>query len=314
MRRTFAAVLIPLCLVGGSSKAALLRPYTEVLSGTIRLADLFDALGDTPDRVLGRAPAPGEKIVVEAPQLAAIARDFGVDWRPESGSERAVLQRKGQAVSAAAIRVCLMEALRQAGAPVDGDVVIPAFEPPMVGAGAVPHMEVTQASYDAGSGHFTALLTLAQSDGDAPSLRLTGQVVSMRDGATLTRRLALGSVISADDVAPAHIRAAALHGQVALLPAQAVGLSLKHDVAPGQPLTSADLMRPTLVERGSSVRMTLDSAGIALAAIGVALEAGGLGERIRVQNPTSHAVVLGEITGSGVVRVSPATVSLAAVQ
>ena len=254
---------------------------------------------------------------MEAPQLAAIARDFGVDWRPATGSERAVLQRLGQALPMTAIRSLLLSALHQAGAPQDGDMLIPIFAPPVIDAEAVPVMDISQVSFDPSSGRFTALLTVRGGEGDAPTIRVSGQVVSMRDAATLTRRMPIGSVITASDVTSIRVRAAALHGEVALSQTQAAGMALKHDVPPGQPLTAADLMRPTMVARGASVRMTLDTEGIALSAGGVALEAGGLGERIRVQNPTSHAVVSGEIIGDGLVRVSPGTVvpvSLAAVQ
>ena len=38
---------------------------------------------------------------------------------------------------------------------------------------------------------------------------------------------------------------------------------------------------------------------------GIALEEGALGAHIRVQNPTSHAVMLAEITGDAEVRIMP---------
>ena len=291
----------------------MLRPYTEITAGTVRLGDLFDGLGNTPDRMLGRAPAPGEKIVVEAPQLAAIARDFGVDWRPSTGAERSVLQRRGQTVPASQIHDCLLAALRQAGAPADGDVLMPAFEPPTVGAGTTPKLEATQLSFDAESGRFTTLLVVQDGEGDMPTLRLSGQVVSMRDAATLTRHLPVGAVITAGDVRPMRVRAATLHGQTPLLASQSVGLSIKHDVAPGRPLLPGDLARPDLVARGATVRMTLDTGGLALSATGIAMEAGAIGDHIRLQNPSSHAVIIGEVTGSGTVRVAP-SLSLAAAQ
>ncbi len=297
------------------AQAALLRPYTEISSSTVHLGDLFDQLGSTPDRALGRAPAPGEKIVVEAPQLAAIARDFGVDWRPVSGAERSVVQRRGQQVPASLVRECLLTALHGAGAPADGDVFMPTFEPPMVGAGMTPKLAATQVSYDLLSGRFTALLQVQDGEGDAPALRLSGQVISMRDAATLTRRMSVGVVLSAADVQKVRVRAGVLHGQAALLPAQVVGMALKHDVTPGLPLLPGDLMRPIVVARGSAVHMVLESEGLSLSAMGVALEPGGVGDRIRVQNPTSHVVVDGEVTAAGTLRVSPTpegAVSLAA--
>jgi flagella basal body P-ring formation protein FlgA len=302
-------------LAAGTAQAALLRPYTEISSGTVHLGDLFDQLGSTPDRALGRAPAPGEKIVVEAPQLAAIARDFGVDWRPSSGAERSVLQRRGQQVPASLVRECLLTALRAAGAPADGDVFMPTFEPPMIGAGVTPKLAATQVSYDVLSGRFTALLQVQDGESDMPALRLSGQVISMRDAATLTRRMSVGVVLTAADVQAVRVRAGVLHGQMAMLPAQAVGMALKHDVSPGLPLLPGDLMRPVVVARGSAVHMVLESEGLSLSAMGVALEAGGVGDRIRVQNPTSHVVVEGEVTAAGTLRVSPApesAVSLAA--
>jgi flagella basal body P-ring formation protein FlgA len=51
--------------------------------------------------------------------------------------------------------------------------------------------------------------------------------------------------------------------------------------------------------------MHLQAPGISLIAQGVAMEAGATGERIRVLNPSSHAVVMAEVIGPGQVRVTP---------
>src|SRR5271154_2287067 len=84
------AALAALWLAGSNpAHAATLRGFNELASPDIRLSDLFACLQATPDRLLGAAPAPGGRVIVEAPQLAAIARDFGVTWRPASGAERA---------------------------------------------------------------------------------------------------------------------------------------------------------------------------------------------------------------------------------
>ena len=75
--------------------------------------------------------------------------------------------------------------------------------------------------------------------------------------------------------------------------------------APEGMFTKVDLTRPALVRKGATVLMLLDSPGIALTAQGQALEPGAIGERIRVLNPTSRAVVEAEVIGSGRVRVTP---------
>jgi flagella basal body P-ring formation protein FlgA len=70
-------------------------------------------------------------------------------------------------------------------------------------------------------------------------------------------------------------------------------------------LLIGELVRPAMVAKGATVLMVLDSPGIALTAQGQAAEAGAIGERIRVLNPVSRAVVEAEVVGPDRVRVAP---------
>ncbi len=304
-RQALCAATAASCCVGGV-QAASLRPYRELSSGIVRLSDLFDALGDTVDRDLGPAPAPGDRIIVEAPQLAAIARDFGVAWRPISGAERAVLERGGVPMDQNLVLSALRRALLAAGAPADSDIDLPGFAPPVVPAGSAAQPDVSQVQYDAPSGRFAALLTVSAADVATIHLRLSGDVVGVARAAVLTRHVRPGAVLQAEDVRTARVRAVLLRGNTALSESAAVGMALRRDLPAGQPLTNADVSRPFLVTRNGSVRMHLDAGGLTLSAQGVALEDGGLGDHVRVQNPSSHAVVIAEVTGSGEVRVDPA--------
>jgi len=285
--------------------AANLRPYRELASSIVHLSDLFDALGDTPDRDLGPSPAPGDRITVEAPQLEAIASDFGVSWRPKSGAERAVLERGGTQLAEAAIVAPLRRALSSAGAPTQCDIDMPGFTPPVVPAGVQALPAISDVNYDPGTGRFSATLSVAASDMPSFHTRLTGQVFPVTDAAVLIRRLHLGAVIHAGDLRTARVRASLLRGNAPISVDSAAGMALHHDLPPGQPITEADLIRPLLVTRNGLVRMRLEAGGLILSAQGTALEDGGMGDRVRVQNPTSHAVIIAEITGDAEVRVEP---------
>jgi flagellar basal body P-ring formation protein FlgA len=94
--------------------------------------------------------------------------------------------------------------------------------------------------------------------------------------------------------------------------AEAIGLQLRHQLAAGQPLTLSDLMRPALVRRGATVLVELESPGITLTAQGQALDTGSVGERIRVLNPISRAVLVAEVIGPDRVRVAPGAAPLVA--
>jgi flagella basal body P-ring formation protein FlgA len=95
MKRLPLAILA-FCLGGVSAEAATLRPMTTLHAPVVLLSDLFDDAGANAKRVLGPGPGAGGRIVVEAAQLGAIARQFGVDWRSASSADRAVLDRPGR--------------------------------------------------------------------------------------------------------------------------------------------------------------------------------------------------------------------------
>jgi flagella basal body P-ring formation protein FlgA len=294
-----------MCFAVDAAGGATLRPFREVPGGVVRLSDLFDQMGETPDRDLGPAPAPGDRIVVEAPQLAAIARDFGVAWRPRSGAERSVLQRGGLALAQVAVMAPLRAALMAAGAPADSDIDLPGFVAPMLPSGTAPHVEIGQVSYDAVSGKFEAQLVVTAADLAPVRERLAGSVISIVEAAVLTRHMRPGTVLRTEDVRVARVHAGLLRGSTPMVAAAVIGMAMRRDVPEGQPVTATDVTRPILVARNAQVHMALDAGGISLSAQGVALEEGGLGDRVRVQNPSSRAVVLAEITAEGEVRVVP---------
>jgi flagella basal body P-ring formation protein FlgA len=103
----------------------------------------------------------------------------------------------------------------------------------------------------------------------------------------------------------ARVHMAVLRGEVVRRPGDAIGMQAKRQIAAGQPLVLAELARPAVVGKGAAVLMVLDSPGIALTAQGQAAEAGAIGERIRVLNPVSRAVVEAEVIGPDRVRVAP---------
>jgi flagellar basal body P-ring formation protein FlgA len=304
-----AGVLLTGVLVAGavaaSAHAASLRTATMLHAPVVRLSDLFDDAGANAERVLGTAPGPGGSIVVEGPQLAAIARQFGVDWRPASPADRAVLERAGRLLPREDVLKAVKAALIAAGASPECEVELPGFTPPMVPAEASPQSLATQLDYEAGAGRFNAILSVTGTGMEPINLRLAGQVDDTIDLPVAVARLATGTVVRADDVRMARVHVAMVHGEVLHAAGDAVGLQLRHAVVAGQPFAVAEMMHPALVQRGSDVQMQLQAPGISLLAQGVALESGATGDRIRVLNPSSRAVVDAEVIGPGRVRVTP---------
>ncbi len=286
------------------ASAATLRPFTTLSGPVVTLADLFDG-ADT--RTLGSSPAPGARITVEARQLEAIARQYGVDWRPAGAGDRAVLDRPGRTLGRDEVTGPLRTALAAAGAPRDGDLELPGFAAPTVGMGAATSAEVTQLEYDGGTGRFTALVSVTADSEPAAQIRLSGRVLEMAELPVPRRRMMPGDVIEKGDLEWVRLRAAQAKGEVVRAMRDAVGQALRHSVSPGQPIQLADLGKPIVVQKGMPMMLALDTPGIQLTAQGVAMEPAGMGETIHIVNPASHVVVEAEVTGPGRARVLPGT-------
>ncbi len=288
--------------------AATLRTATTLEQAQVRLADLFDEAGPSAGRVIGTGPTPGNRIVVEAAQAAAIARQFGIDWRPSTNTERVVIDRPGRLIPREDVLALLRAALTGVGAPEDADIDLPDFASPLVATDAVVQNSVEQVNYDQTSGRFTATLAISATGEQVVRQRIAGRLVEMFDAIVPRRKLAVGAVIGADDLQTVRMRTVQVRGDIVRDPSQALGMAVRRIANPGQPLLLADIGRPMVVLKGTRVTMLLQSPGLTLAALGQAMEAGGLGDRISVLNPVSGAIVVAEILAPDEVRVSPGSI------
>ncbi len=307
---SFLPALLAALVTAVPAAAASLRASTTLEAPVVRLSDLFDDAGPRAERVLGPAPAPGSRIVVEAPQLGAIARQFGVDWRP-TGSERIVLERPGRMLPREQVLDALRAALSGVGASDDAECELPGFVAPTVPLDGEVNTAVEQLDYDAATGRFTASLVVSGKEMGVQRMRLSGRLQRMVDVPVLTRRLPTGAVLRPGDVRLARVRAGAARGEPLASPEAAMGMSLRHPGVPGTPLMQADVTRPPMVEKGSRVLLELAMPGLALSGQGVALESGPAGATVQVQNPLSRAVLEGVVVAPNVVRVSPGSMPLA---
>jgi flagellar basal body P-ring formation protein FlgA len=287
------------------AQAAALRSMTTLHGPTVFVKDLFDDAGPNADRVLGPGPLPGGRIIVEAAQLNAIARQYNVDWRSVSRGDRAVLEWPGRPLRKEEAIEAVRLAVTAAGPAEDIDIELDGFTAPLVPVEATTISTVSQLEFDSNTGRFTAALTVTGEGINPIDTRIGGRVQEMVEAPVALTRLLPETVLRADDVKIARVRTAVLQSDVAQSVDQIVGMQLRRPVAAGQPLRLADLVRPPLVQRGSTVQIQLSTTGLVVSGQAIALDAGADGEKIRVQNTTSHAFLFAQVIGPGQVRVTP---------
>ena len=301
---TIAAFLAALATATPAYPATL-RSEAILTGGDVRLSDLFEDAGPQANRILGPGPAPGGRIVVESAQLGAIARQFGVAWRPSGPSDRAVLERPGRTLPRDLVQSALRSALEETGIQAaDTEIDIAAYTPPMLAPEATPEIAVEQFDHDRDSGRFAAVLSISAPGMPQQRLRITGKAVEMADAILAARRLSPGETISAGDLRAGRIRANLVKDGALRRVDQALGMTVRHSIIAGQPVPASELARPVMVARGAIVMMQLETPGLSLSGQAQALDAGGIGERVRVLNPSSRAVLEAEVIGPDRVRVS----------
>ncbi|MGF1510186.1 MAG: flagellar basal body P-ring formation chaperone FlgA [Myxococcota bacterium] len=86
-------------------------------------------------------------------------------------------------------------------------------------------------------------------------------------------------------------------------PAKIIGRTLKRGLRSGAPIRKSLVAAPIVVERGQKVDVLWGSEGLKIRLVGVALQPGAVGERIRVMNRDSNKMLRGRVTPSGQVEV-----------
>ena len=197
MRWVFFLLAWPAMLVlgppAGAQDMAFLRPHAIVDDAALRVSDLFDNPGPRGAATLGAAPPPGRRMVIEAPQLAAIARGYGVPWRPLTGQDRVVVERPGRALPRAEFELLLREELARQGLEPDSEIELIGWIAPMIPQ-AAPHLAVLEGVAMDGN-RFSATLVVSAEGMATQRLRVAGRAVPTTPVVVATRRMALGEVI-----------------------------------------------------------------------------------------------------------------------
>ncbi|USQ72336.1 flagellar basal body P-ring formation chaperone FlgA [Roseomonas mucosa] len=307
MRAARPPLLALLLLVGLPGLAwadlASLRPHVVVEDEVVRLGDVFADLGSEGTRVLGPAPPPGQRIIVETPQLLAIARGAGISWRPFASDERVVIERAGRALAREEWLEPLQEALSAQGLDPAMELEIPGFTTPMVPLSGLVRVEVAQPWLD--GRRFGATLVLAAEGMPTQRLRIAGRGHATAPVAIATRRLALGEVVRAGDVQVQRLRTDRLRPGLAEDASLVVGQQLRRPVMEGAPFALRDLGAPVLIEKNTTVTMVVERGGLLLTAQGRALEAAPRDGVVNVMNLSSRQIVEAQAIGPGRVRVGP---------
>lgn len=82
-----------------------------------------------------------------------------------------------------------------------------------------------------------------------------------------------------------------------------IGLEARVNIYPGRPVMFEDLGSPAIIERNQVVTLLYRHGALLITTEGRVLDRAGIGDRVRVMNLDSRAIVFGRVTDRGMIEV-----------
>jgi flagellar basal body P-ring formation protein FlgA len=308
------AISVPVRSVSAAGLAVNLKEEAAVESGKVLLKDVAELNGS--DSVL--LQKLGQLFLVRTPEFGAVtilSRDqikksihaeFGlIPSGSIIGSQAVQIKMKGRPVDAAEILPILKSYFSKKTSWKESEIEIRSIgnmrgiEIPLSGA----ELRLASNATIAGQRRILAPIEVMQDGKNLRNFWVSAEVCVRADVVTAVRRIAPGTIITADDIEQKNIEIADLRATYASKLEEVLGKISRRSYASGDPLTRDSFLDPYLVRNGETVRLRVEREGIVLTSLAKAEQDGRLGQVIRVRNVDFSKVLKAQVTGRAEVKV-----------
>ena len=304
MRTAASLLFLALCAAPALAQSPYavprLKAQVVVAGDIVRVGDMIENAGLAADKPIFRAPDLGQTGSVPARAVLDAVRPFGLIAVDARGIVEVSVTHQSRVVPAADIEariVATLAARHNVGKSDDLKITFDREVRPIELAMANGEPALVRFSYDRFSRRFDATFELP---GNARAQwRYTGTAVETIEAAVTTRPLQRGDVIKAGDIVIERRPKNEFSSEPPALAGHVVGQAARRVVRAGQPLRSADVMKPEVVLKNETVTLTYEVPGIVLTMRGKALESGAEGDLVSVLNIHSKRTIQGVVTGPG---------------
>lgn len=279
-----------------SAFAATLRGETIISGDYLKLGDIFDGVKNA-EYVLGPAPQPGKDMILNARTLYKIASALDVEWQPATSAEQIILRREATIIPQSEVTNVMEKKLKDTG--VDGkfivritsnlaDIVLPSSE--------AATMDITAFNFDPQKDIFNAVIVAPSADNPLRRVNISGKVERTIAVPVMKNSLKNGDIIGSLDIDYIDLPQEKIVSGTLLNESELVNMTPRRVLHAGKPVSLADLERPTMVDRGDSVTLIFENGPMVLTVKGKAMQAGSMGDTVRVANTDSNKNLQGIVT------------------
>ncbi len=320
-------MLVTALLIAASSAAAaqenddaiaapVLRAQVTVENDIVRIGDMVENAGSAAQIAIYRSPDLGTTGSLPTAQVINVLQAHQVIGVDTKGIKSVSVTRLARTVDGKEIESHVARALEHRSGLGDAANLALTFDRDVqdlrLDASNNGALQPVAVRYEPRSGRFDVSFEIASDTSNfRTKLRFTGIAVEMLEAAVLTRNVERGDLLKASDVVTER-RPKAEVGNDAAPRSRAVGMQMHRGLRAGQPLRSADLGKPDLVQRDDNVTLIYEASGIYITARGKAVDSGTEGDTVTVLNLQSKRTISGVVVGKAQVAIAIATPRLLA--
>jgi flagellar basal body P-ring formation protein FlgA len=276
--------------------AADLKSDSVLSDDYIRLGDVFTGVKNA-DYVLGPAPQPGKDMILNASTLYKIASALDVDWKPSSATEQVIIRREAIVIPQSVITEEIEDKIRETGLEEKftltytnniQDIVLP--------LGTEQDIEITAFNFDPQKNTFHGVVASPSAQNPIKKINVSGRVERMVSVPVLTGGLKAGDIIGAQDISYIEIPQNKVSSGMVVNEEDLINKTPKRTIASNKPIILNDLSYPKMVDRGDDITLVFATGTMMLTVKGKSLQAGAMGDVIRVTNLDSSKNLQGIVT------------------
>ena len=299
---------VPAAMLAAPAPPAL-RAHVTVNSDLVRIGDLVENAGAVADTPIFRAPDLGTTGAVSVGRVIEALRPHHLLEIDTGGLTEVTVSRASRTIPVEEITARVAQALAGQYGFGEARNISLSFDRPVmalqVEPGAAGALQVTAFRFDPRTTRFDITLDLpASTTLHRQPVRFTGTAIETVEALTVDHPVERGQVLQVSDLTV--IRRPKTQAELLTDAKAAAGLSARHQLRPGLPLTATDLMKPEVVQRNDTVTLVYQAPGLTLTLRGEAQDAGAIGDTIGVINSQTKRVVHGVITAAGLVNIGAA--------
>lgn len=288
--------------------AATTRGEILLEGSNITLGDIFMNAGEKAGMIVGQAPAPGQKLVMDVTALNQIARSNGFDWKPENNYERMTVIRDSNSLNAKKIKELVAVELAKVAPHKDLDIALDNQTLEIHRAKNEPlTYHFAEVKYDPIKNRFeTSLIVDKTGSSDADIINISGRAMMMVQVAILTHNVTTGDALSERDIEWTRVAVDKAGSNAVTDASRLANSESRRNLNAGNVLRMNDLRGAKLVTKGSIITIAVETPLMTLNTQGRAMADGAMGDTIQVMNTQSNRSVDAVVVASGKVSVSPA--------